>query len=70
MCYFLRIQLITYYLPGCYLLKIQQYPVNTTYNIGGNVAEILPSKKTQKQERSVRKGSVINKGMLDPIIIS
>ena len=26
-------QLITYYLPVCYLLRIQQYPVNTTYNI-------------------------------------
>ena len=25
-------QLITYYLPVCYLLRIQQYPVNTTYN--------------------------------------
>ena len=26
-------KLITYYLPVCYLLRIQQYPVNTTYNI-------------------------------------
>ena len=26
-------QLITYYLPMCYLLRIQQYPVNTSYNI-------------------------------------
>ena len=26
-------QLITYYLPVCYLLRIQQYPVNTTYKI-------------------------------------
>ena len=25
-------QLITYYIPVCYLLGIQQYPVNTTYN--------------------------------------
>ena len=25
-------QLITYYLPVCYLLRIQQYPVKTTYN--------------------------------------
>ena len=25
-------QLITYYLPVCYLLSIQHYPVNTTYN--------------------------------------
>ena len=25
-------QLITYYLPVCYFLRIQQYPVNTTYN--------------------------------------
>ena len=25
-------QLITYYLPVCYLHSIQQYPVNTTYN--------------------------------------
>ena len=25
-------QLKTYYLPVCYLLRIQQYPVNTTYN--------------------------------------
>ena len=25
-------QLLTYYLPVCYLLRIQQYPVNTTYN--------------------------------------
>ena len=25
-------QLITYYLPVCYLLRMQQYPVNTTYN--------------------------------------
>ena len=25
-------QLITYYLPVCDLLRIQQYPVNTTYN--------------------------------------
>ena len=23
---------ISYYLPVCYLLRIQQYPVNTTYN--------------------------------------
>ena len=23
---------ITYYLPVCYLLRIQKYPVNTTYN--------------------------------------
>ena len=27
-----NIQLITYHLPLCYLLRIQQYPVNTTYN--------------------------------------
>ena len=27
-------QLITYYLPVCYLLRIQQYLVNTTYNNG------------------------------------
>ena len=27
-----NIHLITYYLPMCYLLRIQQYPVNTTYN--------------------------------------
>ena len=26
-------QLITYYLPVRYLLRIQQYPLNTTYNI-------------------------------------
>ena len=26
-------QLITYYLPVCYILRIQQYPVITTYNI-------------------------------------
>ena len=26
-------QLITYYLPVCYLPEIPQYPVNTTYNI-------------------------------------
>ena len=26
-------QLITYYLPVCYLLRKKQYPVNTTYNI-------------------------------------
>ena len=26
------IKLITYYLPVCYLLRIQQYTVNTTYN--------------------------------------
>ena len=26
-------QLITHYLPVCYLLRIQQYLVNTTYNI-------------------------------------
>ena len=25
-------QLITYYLPVCYFLRIQQYPVNTSYN--------------------------------------
>ena len=25
-------RLITYYLPVCYLLRTQQYPVNTTYN--------------------------------------
>ena len=25
-------QLITYYLPVCYLLRIQQYSVNATYN--------------------------------------
>ena len=25
-------QLITYFLHVCYLLRIQQYPVNTTYN--------------------------------------
>ena len=25
--------MITNYLPVCYLLKIQQYPLNTTYNI-------------------------------------
>ena len=25
-------QLKTYYLPVCYLLRILQYPVNTTYN--------------------------------------
>ena len=25
-------QLVTYYLPVCYLLRILQYPVNTTYN--------------------------------------
>ena len=25
-------QLITYFLPVCYLLRIQQYPVNTTCN--------------------------------------
>ena len=25
-------QLITYHLPVCFLLRIQQYPVNTTYN--------------------------------------
>ena len=25
-------QLITYYLPVCYLLRIQQYPVNNNYN--------------------------------------
>ena len=25
-------QLITYYLPVCYLLRMQHYPVNTTYN--------------------------------------
>ena len=25
-------QLITYYLLVCYLLRIQQYPVNTNYN--------------------------------------
>ena len=28
-------QLITINLPVCYLLRIQQYPVNTTYNIQG-----------------------------------
>ena len=26
-------QSITHYLPVCYFLRIQQYPVNTTYNI-------------------------------------
>ena len=26
-------QLINYYLPVCYLLRIQQYPVNSSYNI-------------------------------------
>ena len=28
----LNIQLKTYYLSVCYLIRIQQYPVNTTYN--------------------------------------
>ena len=32
-------QLITYYLPVCYLLRIQQYPVNTTYN---NHSKVTP----------------------------
>ena len=27
-------QLVTYFLPVCYLLRILQYPVNTTYNSG------------------------------------
>ena len=27
-------QLITYYLPLCYLLRIQQYPLNTSYKKG------------------------------------
>ena len=30
-------QLITYYLLVCYFLRIQQYPVNTTYNTGLDV---------------------------------
>ena len=37
-------QLITYYLPVCDLLRIQQDPVNTTYNMDTNRNEV--SKKT------------------------
>ena len=36
-------QLITYYLTVCYLLRIQQYPVNTTYNSKTNLPPCIRS---------------------------
>ena len=38
-------QSITHYLPVCYFLRIQQYPVNTTYNINKYYFEILLKSK-------------------------
>ena len=35
-------QLITYYLPVSYLLRIQQYPVNTTYNTPTKILNNVP----------------------------
>ena len=52
MCYFLKnTNTLGYYL---------QYPGNTTYDIGGHVAEILPSKNL-KSKREARKQRISQK---------
>ena len=50
-------QLITYFLPVCYLLRIQQYPVNTTYNKWFSVQTItwIPEWKSGHERLKQRK---------------
>ena len=50
-------QLITYYLPVCYLLRIQQKPVNTTYNKKYKHGVVIKSHCESSKFLGVREGS-------------